>query len=191
MLAALHGWEAKPFSWKVWHRSVCEQFSSGDSCNKHQHSVTLFFDLYSGTVGAVVPLGDTGKAGTLFWATWCHRAWCGGGYALVLRFDVVSGPFYHREMVVPPTVFLKQVYWYGLGYQLCKLDGWHWPEGCCLAFQCSQAFPFLILPPASLLFVILLSLVTWEFLICLKLHPASLSYVSSLLKFSLATLKQS
>lgn len=58
-------------------------------------------------------------------------------------------------------------------------------------FQYSHAFPFLILLPASLLFVILLSLVTWEFLICLKLHPASLSYVNSLLKFSLATPKQS
>lgn len=62
--------------------NVCEQFSSGDNCNKHQHSVTLFSDLYSGTVGAVVLLGDTGKAGTLLWATWCHRAcfdaqvWC-------------------------------------------------------------------------------------------------------------------
>lgn len=40
-----------------------------------------------------------------------------GGYALVLRFDVVSGLSCHRKLVVPPTMFLKQVYWYG--YQLC------------------------------------------------------------------------
>lgn len=103
----------------------------------------------------------------------------------MLRFDVVSGLSCHRKMVVPPTVFLKQVYWYGLGTSCAG-----WVVGY-LVFQYSHAFPFLILPPASLLFVILFSLVTWEFLICLKFRPASLSYVSSLLKFSLTTLKQS
>lgn len=64
-------------------------------------------------------------------------------------------------------------------------------KDCYLVFRYSHSLPFLILPLAALLFVVLFSLVTWEFLVCLKFRPASLSYVSSLLKFSLATLKQS
>lgn len=64
-------------------------------------------------------------------------------------------------------------------------------KDCYLVFWYSHTLPFLILPLAAPLLVVLFSLVTWEFLICLKFHPASLSYVSSLLKFSLATLKQS
>lgn len=80
MLAAFHRREAKPFSWKVLHRQFfLPWFCSGDSCKEHRHSVTPFSDLFSGTLGAVVPPGDTEKAETLLWATWCHRAWCGGG----------------------------------------------------------------------------------------------------------------
>jgi len=63
---------------------ILRWFCPGDSCEKHQHSVTIFCGLCSGTVWAVVPVGDVGKAGALLWATWLHRAWGGGGYTLVL-----------------------------------------------------------------------------------------------------------
>lgn len=64
-----------------------------------------------------MPGGDTGKAGTcaLSYLVSQSISVCGGRYAPVLRFCVVSGLSSHRKMVVPPTVFLKQVYWYGLG----------------------------------------------------------------------------